>query len=123
MSDAVQVVRNDAKSRYEVTVDGTVAGFTVFGPDAAGRVVFPHTEVDPAFAGRGLGTILIGSALADVAARGETIVPVCSFVVKYLESHEVPGLKVHWRGRNREREASTVAPPAERHPGDEGVGR
>ena len=123
MSDEVEVVRNDEAQRYEIIADGTVAGFTEFVPDDEGRLVFPHTEVDPAFAGRGLGTILIGSALADVAARGETIVPVCSFVVKYLESHEVPGLKVHWRGRNREREASTVAPPAERHPGDEGVGR
>ena len=120
MSDAVQVVRNDEKSRYEVTVDGTVAGFTVFEPDAAGRVVFPHTEVDPAFGGRGLGSALVAGAMADEAARGETVVPVCPFVAKYLKANEVPGLGIHWR--ERDVETATYAPTDEKLPGDEGVG-
>lgn len=120
MSDDVQIARNDAKNRYEIIVDGVVAGFTEFVPEAEGRLVFPHTEIDPAFGGRGLGSALIGAAMADVAARGETVVPVCPFVVAYLGKHEVPGLDVHWRGRDRERAAQVAA--AERHPGDEGVG-
>ena len=120
MSDAVQVVRNDEKSRYEVTVDGTVAGFTVFEPDAAGRVVFPHTEVDPAFGGRGLGSALVAGAMADEAARGETVVPVCPFVAKYLKANEVPGLGIHWR--ERDVETATYAPTDEKLPGDEGDG-
>ncbi len=98
MSDATPtVVRNDDKSRYEVHVDGTVAGFTAFEVDDQGRFVYTHTEVDPAFSGRGLGGTLVGAALADAAARGETVVPVCPFVVKYLHGTEVPGLDVAWR--------------------------
>ncbi len=98
MSDAAPtVVRNDAKSRYEIHLDDTVAGFTEFREDDHGRLVFPHTEVDPAFAGRGLGGTLVAEALADVAARGETVVPVCPFVVKYLRGTEVPGLDIAWR--------------------------
>jgi len=120
MSDGVQVVRNDEKSRYEVIVDGTVAGFTEFEPDAAGRVVFPHTEVDPAFGGRGLGSVLVGEAMADEATRGETVVPVCPFVVTFLKGHDVAGLDVHWR--QRDVETAEHAPTEEKLPGDEGVG-
>lgn len=99
MGDGVEITveRNDEKRRYEVRQGDTVAGFTLFRADDRGRLVFPHTEIDPAFSGRGLGSVLVGRALADVAARGETVVPVCPFVVKYLHTHEVEGLDVHWR--------------------------
>ncbi len=99
MSDDVQITvgRNDAKGRYEIRQGDTVAGFTLFRPDEHGRLVFPHTEIDPAFAGRGLGSVLVEGALTDAAARGETIVPVCPFVVKYVQTHDVDGLDVYWR--------------------------
>lgn len=98
MTDPIPTVdRNDEKSRYEVHVGDTLAGFVVFETDEHGRLVFVHTEIDHAFAGRGLGSVLVGEALADVARRGETVVPVCPFVVKYLRGHEVPGLDVAWR--------------------------
>lgn len=99
MTDApeITVSRNDEAGRYEIQTGDTVAGFTEFLVDRKGRLVFPHTSIDPAFAGQGLGSILVSRALADVAARGETVVPVCPFVVKYLRSHTVDGLDVHWR--------------------------
>ncbi|MDQ1130158.1 GNAT family N-acetyltransferase [Microbacterium sp. SORGH_AS_0888] len=92
----VTVTRNDEAGRYEIHVGDVLAGFTVFEPDGAGRLVFPHTSIDNAFAGHGLGSVLVAAALTDVAARGETIVPLCPFVVKHLRSHEVPGLTVEW---------------------------
>lgn len=95
----VTVARSDEHRRYEIRVGDTVAGFTDIRVDDHGRLVFPHTEIDPAFGGRGLGTILVTEAMADVAARGETVVPVCPFVVRYLERTEVPGLQVSWRPR------------------------
>lgn len=92
----ITVYRDDAESRYEIRVGDVLAGFTEFVPDHEGRLVFPHTEIDPAFGGRGLGTVLVAQALTDVAARGETVVPRCPFVVRYLRENEVPGLDVHW---------------------------
>lgn len=90
------VTRNDEERRYEVHVDGVLAGFTVFRIDAQGRLHFPHTEVDPAFRGRGIAQALVADAMADVARRGETVVPHCPVVTKYLREHEVPGLAVEW---------------------------
>lgn len=120
MTEGIHVVRNDAAEQYEIVVDGTVAGVTEFVPDSGGRLIFPHTAIDPAFGGRGLGTTLVGEAMADVAARGETVVPVCPFVIKYLKSHEVPGLDIHWRPRDVE--VAEHARTEESHPGHEGVG-
>ncbi|KAF2415223.1 GNAT family N-acetyltransferase [Microbacterium sp. B35-04] len=90
------VTRNEDDRRYEVHVDGVLAGFTVFRADARGRLHFPHTEVDPAFRGRGLAQAVVGEAMTDAARRGETVVPHCPVVAKYLHEHEVPGLTVEW---------------------------
>ena len=95
-TDHVTVTRNDHPHRYELHVDGVLAGFTEFIVDTHGRLVFPHTVVDPAFRGRGLAGIVVARAMADVAARGETVVPLCPVVRKYLRENKVPGLTVDW---------------------------
>ncbi|NII69659.1 GNAT family N-acetyltransferase [Microbacterium ulmi] len=94
--DELTVERDDAEGRYEIRVGDVLAGYTVFYTDGHGRLVLPHTEIDPAFRGRGLAGILVAEALADIAERGETVVPLCPVVVKYLREHTVPGLEVAW---------------------------
>ncbi|BDV29490.1 GNAT family N-acetyltransferase [Microbacterium terricola] len=88
------VVRAD--ERYELRLGELLAGFSEFSIDARGRLVFIHTEIDPAFEGRGYGSKLVSAAMADVAARGETVVPRCPFVSRYLSRHDVDGLQVDW---------------------------
>jgi len=111
VSDDVEITvqRNEERGRYEILVGDTVAGFTLFRPDENGRLVFPHTEIDHAFSGRGLGGRLVEAAMADVAQRGETVVPVCPFVVKYLRGTDVPGLTVDWQTRRHEGAAAAAA--------------
>lgn len=72
--------------RFIISVDGAVAGFTEI-VDSDGRRTFPHTEVDDAFQGRGLASILIGEALQQTRDAGLTIVPVCSMVKSYIDEH------------------------------------
>ena len=62
------------------------AGFTEI-VDEDGRRTFPHTEVDDAFQGRGLATILIGEALQQTRDAGLRIVPVCPMVADYVKKH------------------------------------
>ncbi|SDD11769.1 GNAT family N-acetyltransferase [Actinokineospora iranica] len=85
MSD-VTVRRDDQAHRYEIRVDGALAGFTAYLDDADDRI-FHHTEIDPAFGGRGLSGVLIGDALADVRASGMHVVAVCPLVAAYLTKH------------------------------------
>ncbi|MFE7464471.1 GNAT family N-acetyltransferase [Streptomyces sp. NPDC057499] len=86
-SPAPVVERVDARHRYTIQVDGEPAGFTVYR-DRDGQRVFYHTEIDDAFAGRGLASILVTAALDDVRASGMRIVPVCPYVAKYLKKHD-----------------------------------
>jgi predicted GNAT family acetyltransferase len=72
--------------RFTITVDGQTAGFTRIS-DRDGKRTFPHTEVDDAFQGRGLATILIGEALQQTRDAGLRIVPVCTMVAAYLKEH------------------------------------
>ena len=74
-----RVEDNKEASRYELYVDGELAGFADYYLDD-GAMVFPHTEIDPPLRGRGLGEELVRAALEDARARGLRIVPDCPFV-------------------------------------------
>jgi predicted GNAT family acetyltransferase len=94
--EVIAVTRNDEDGRYEIHVGDVLAGYTKFRVDPKGRLIFPHTEIDPAFRGRGIAQRLVADAMADVARRGETVIPHCPVVAGYLHSHEVPGLDILW---------------------------
>ncbi|MEU7029035.1 GNAT family N-acetyltransferase [Streptomyces sp. NPDC046275] len=82
------VVRlNEPRRRYEILVDEQRAGLTAFRDRDRQRVFF-HTEVDDAYAGQGLASILVEQALNDVRAAGKRIVPVCPYVAKFLKKHD-----------------------------------
>jgi predicted GNAT family acetyltransferase len=77
---------NPAKHRFEILVDGALAGFTAYLP--RGEVlIFTHTEVDPAFQNMGVGGALIRDTLDQVRARGGRVVPRCPFMSAYIAKH------------------------------------
>lgn len=81
----VTVTRGDG--RFTIAVDGKPVGLTAF-TDRPGQRVFYHTEVDEAFGGRGLATIVIAEALAATREEGLRIVPVCPTVLAYVRKHQ-----------------------------------
>ncbi|WP_295013491.1 GNAT family N-acetyltransferase [uncultured Microbacterium sp.] len=91
----ISVSLDDAASRYEISVDGALAGFAEF-QRRPGRILFTHTEIDPTFQGQGLAGILAKDALADAVATGLTIVPYCPYIARYLRTHDVPGAQVEF---------------------------
>ena len=84
MSEDVR--RETGPDRFEITVDGTVAGLARF-VDVDGRRVFFHTEVGEEFGGRGLAGTLVGGALAQTRDEGLRVVAVCPYVKRYVERH------------------------------------
>jgi predicted GNAT family acetyltransferase len=74
------------RSRYEVTVDGELAGFAEY-KDIDGARVFTHTEVFDAFEGKGVGSVLARGALDTVRAAGTEVVAKCPFIARYIERH------------------------------------
>lgn len=77
---------NPAERRYEITDEGALAGFAAYRL-GDGRIEFTHTEIDPAYQGRGLASRLVGEALADARRRGLAVWPHCGFVRGYVARH------------------------------------
>jgi len=82
----VAVRDNPEELRYELVVDGEVAGEIRYrrSPD---RIVLVHTEVSPSLEGQGLASRLVAGALDDIRARGLRVVPICPFVRAYIGRH------------------------------------
>ena len=72
--------------RYEIEVDGEVAGFLLYRREP-GVLELVHTDVDPRWEGKGVGAALVQGALDDVRARGLKVRPFCPFVRAYLRRH------------------------------------
>ena len=82
----ISVTDNPSERRYELHVDGELAGQIRYRR-RSDAVVLVHTEVEPRFEGHGLGSRLVQGALDDLRARGLPLVPVCPFVADFLGSH------------------------------------
>jgi predicted GNAT family acetyltransferase len=86
MSDVV-VSNNSELGRYEAHLDGELAGFAEYHLRGS-SIVFTHTEVDPAFEGKGIGGALVRQSLDQVRAAGEyDVVPVCPFYKSWIGKH------------------------------------
>ena len=88
MSDTPSTEVRDAPDahRYEILVDGELAGFAIY-QRRGGRTYFVHTEIDPAFEGKGLGSTLAKGALDAERDRAEPIIPLCPFIRRYIDRH------------------------------------
>jgi hypothetical protein len=85
-AEEVVVVDNRPELRYELLVAGSLAGSIRYTLDD-GTITLVHTEVEPAYEGRGLGNVLVAGAFDDLRLRGLTVVPLCPFVAKYVHRH------------------------------------
>lgn len=85
-ADTVEVADVPERSRFEILVDGAVAGFAIYRL-APGRITFVHTEIDDAYAGQGLGGKLARAALDTARARGLAVRPDCPFIKGWIAKH------------------------------------
>lgn len=74
------------RHRFEVYDGDQRAGFVTYRL-ADGEITFVHTEVDPAFEGKGLAGQLVKAALDDVRGRGLRVIPECPYVRRYIDRH------------------------------------
>jgi uncharacterized protein len=84
---ADELVNNAELHRYELRIDGDVAGVVEYRFAGEGRIVLIHTEVDERFEGHGLGGRLAQSVLDDARAHGWQVVPRCPFIADYIRRH------------------------------------
>jgi predicted GNAT family acetyltransferase len=81
-----RVVDVPARARYELLIDGDVAGFVTYRRKP-GVIALVHTQIDDAYEGHGLGGTLASGVLDDARASGLRVEPVCPFIQSYVEEH------------------------------------
>jgi predicted GNAT family acetyltransferase len=87
MAETINVALDPSQSAYIASLpDGTKIGGAFF-QEMGGTKVFSHTEIDPAYGGKGYGKQLAKAALDAEKAAGGKIVPLCPFIKAYVEEH------------------------------------
>lgn len=81
------VTKNTGAGRYEVHVDGELAGWLDYADAGDGVTALPHTIVEPRFGGRGLAGELVRTALDEIRAQGRRVDPQCPYVKAWIARH------------------------------------
>ena len=80
------VTDNQERSRFELRVDGELAGWLDYRP-AGKSIILAHTEVTDAHQGEGLGGVLVTGALEGARSAGKSVIPTCPFASAYIDRH------------------------------------
>ena len=80
------VTDNTDESRFEVRVDGELAGISEYKLHGD-PITFTHTEVDDAYEGQGLGSVLSRHVLDAARDAGLAVFPACPFIARYIKRH------------------------------------
>lgn len=79
------LIDNEAKKQYEFHIDGDLARIEYI--KAREKIFLTHTEVPAKLEGKGIGSALIKQALEDIQQKGLELVPLCPFVVAFINRH------------------------------------
>ena len=76
---------NEAESRFELDVGGTVAFVTY--RKSPGAITLVHTEVPPELGGKGVGSKLARVTLDAVRSQGRKLTVECEFIQGFMGKH------------------------------------
>ncbi len=79
------LINNTNKQQYEYQIQGETA--KVEYEKAGDILILTHTEVPPDIQGNGIGHDLVKNTLDDIAAHHQKIVPLCPFIVRFIEDN------------------------------------
>lgn len=78
------VVKDNIESkRYEIFVDGHLAGYADYSL-SRGQITYIHTEVFPEFTGKGVARQLAREILVEAGSRDLQVLPRCPFIAKFI---------------------------------------
>jgi len=81
----MSIIDNAARSRFEYDVEDRTAFIDYRRADNV--VSLTHASVPRELEGRGIGSAMVRETLDLIRARGEKVVPACSFVDAFIRRH------------------------------------
>ena len=79
--------RDASGHRYRALLDGEEVAYCEVDPISTDRLLIKHTEVLPAFEGRGIGGALVRHLLEDARRGGRSVIPICPYAAAYIKRH------------------------------------
>ena len=80
---ATTIEHNTAEQRYEIFLDGQLAGYAEYA-DRNGVRNFNHTLTLPQFRGHGVAAQVVEHALTDTRNAGLKVIPSCWYVDEFI---------------------------------------
>ncbi len=87
MPTDVTVTEEPDRQRYDASADGSAIAGSIDHLDTSELVVLEHTEVDPSFEGRGVGSALARAAVDDIRVRQLKALVVCPSINRWVGAH------------------------------------
>ncbi len=83
---ATDVHKNDDKNRFEISIDGELAGYADYTLEDK-TYAMPRTEVFDQFGGSGIGSQLVVESLKIIRDEGNQVLPYCPFIPTVITKH------------------------------------
>jgi predicted GNAT family acetyltransferase len=84
--DGLAIADVPAESRYEARIGDQLAGWVDYRR-VGHRLIAIHTEVPPAFGGRGIASAMVRRVVADARAGKTRISPMCPLFIAHFDRH------------------------------------
>lgn len=83
--DHIQILHLEDARVFQTEIDGKKG--VVEYLQVANRIIFTHTEVDPALEGRGIASQLARHVLEYAREKGFEVMPLCPYIAGYINRH------------------------------------
>lgn len=77
----VNRTEGDSKGEFVTMQDGVQAGKMTYSKAGSRTFIIDHTEVNPDFAGQGVGKQMVMAAIEYARENGKKIIPLCPFAL------------------------------------------
>lgn len=84
----VNQINRETKGEFVATFDGKKAGLMTYSWAGADKIIIDHTEVEPAYNGKGVGKEMVYKAVEFARENSLKIIPLCPFAKATFEKNE-----------------------------------
>jgi len=81
-----ELIDNESERQYEFHIDGYTPKIE-YAKTNKGEIYLTHTEVPVELEGEGIASALVKKVLQDIEKKDLILVPMCPFVVDYIQKH------------------------------------
>ena len=78
----------ETKGEFVATFDGQKAGLMTYSWAGEDRIIIDHTEVEPAYNGKGVGKAMVYKAVEFARENNLKIIPLCPFAKATFQKNE-----------------------------------